>query len=180
MARPHIFASLGVFEDGPQSQMRRSFAQYLELARGRPFGQVLHYNSWYDLRNPSCSDAKCFSHAMTERSILERLEAFNGNLTRWGGHALDAFLLDDGWDNADSLWEVDTKHFPSGFGPLVAAAQHWGTRMGVWMSPFGGYGAAGGRRIRFGASHGFERSTRGGFALAGRKYFQSFCSVAWS
>ena len=69
MARPHIFASLGVFEDGPQSQMRRSFTQYLELARGRPFGQVLHYNSWYDLRNPSCSDATCFSHAMTERSI---------------------------------------------------------------------------------------------------------------
>ena len=180
MGRPHIFASLGVFEDGPESQMRRSFSQYLQLARGRPFGQVLHYNSWYDLRNPSCSDAKCFSHAMTERSILERLEAFNGNLTRWGGHALDAFLLDDGWDNADSLWDIDTKHFPSGFGPLVAAAKHWGTRMGVWMSPFGGYGAAGGRRIHFGASHGFERSPRGGFALAGRKYFQSFCSAAWS
>ena len=177
MGRSHIFASLGIFEDGQQSQMRRSFGEYLQLARARPFGQVLHYNSWYDLRNPSCSDAKCFSHPMTERSCLDRLQAFNGNLTRWEGHALDAFLLDDGWDNADSLWEVDTNNFPKGFDPLVAEAKRSGTKMGVWMSPFGGYGAAGGRRIHYGAAHGFERSGRGGFALAGPKYFQSFFSV---
>ena len=89
----------------------------------------------------------------------------------------DAFLLDDGWDNADSLWEVDGRHFPSNFAPLVAKAKAWGTSLGVWMSPFGGYGAAGGRRIRYGAQHGFERSSRGGFALAGQKYFQNFYGV---
>ncbi|CAJ1344425.1 unnamed protein product, partial [Effrenium voratum] len=50
-------------------------------------------------------------------------------------------------------------------------------RLGVWMSPFGGYGAAGGRRVRFGAARGYERSHRGGFALAGPKYFQAFRSV---
>ena len=37
------------------------------------------------------------------------------------------------------------------------------------MSPFGGYGAAGLRRVRSGAKRGFERSKRGGFALAGKK-----------
>lgn len=135
MGRSHVFASLGMFEDGQQSQLRRSFGEYLQLARGRPFGQVLHYNSWYDLRNPSCQQANCFSHPMTSRTVLERLEAFNGNLTRFGGHALDAFLLDDGWDNADSLWEVDRKHFSDGFGPLVATAKNWGTRTG-FLSDF--------------------------------------------
>eukprot|EP00438_Fugacium_kawagutii_P020397 Skav222023 [mRNA] locus=scaffold2914:69757:73948:+ [translate_table: standard] len=75
---------------------------------------------------------------MTAGTVLERLQAFNGNLTRFGGHALDAFLLDDGWDNADSLWEVDRKHFSDGFEPLVATAKNWGTRTGahcqVWIS----------------------------------------------
>lgn len=40
----------------------------------------------------------------------------------------------------------------------------------VWMSPFGGYGAAGARRVRFGAAKGFERSKRGSFALAGARW----------
>ena len=59
---------------------------------------------------------------------------------------------------------MDGQHFPSNFAPLVAKAKAWGTSLGVWMSPFGGYGAAGGRRIRYGTQHGFERSSRGGFA----------------
>ena len=33
---------------------------------------------------------------MTEASCLERLDAFNGNLSALGGAPLDAFLLDDG------------------------------------------------------------------------------------
>ncbi len=48
-SRSGFSASLGIFEDGKQSQLRRSFREYLQLARGRPFGQVLHYNScWAD------------------------------------------------------------------------------------------------------------------------------------
>ena len=49
VGRSCFSASLGIFEDGKQSQLRRSFGEYLQLARGRPFGQVLHYNScWAD------------------------------------------------------------------------------------------------------------------------------------
>ena len=49
-SRSGFSASLGIFEDGKQSQLRRSFGEYLQLARGRPFGQVLHYNScWADV-----------------------------------------------------------------------------------------------------------------------------------
>ena len=49
VGRAAFSASLGIFEDGKQSQLRRSFGEYLQLARGRPFGQVLHYNScWAD------------------------------------------------------------------------------------------------------------------------------------
>ncbi|CAK9106766.1 unnamed protein product [Durusdinium trenchii] len=166
--------------------------EYLEEVRGWPFGQILHYNSWYDLRSPSCdaADRRCFAHEMGEKNCADRLKVFNGNLSHWTAeHHLDAFLLDDGWDNPDSLWEVDDARFPEGFAPLVRHAKQMGTRLGVallrrsgggddtvkvWMSPFGGYGAAGARRVRFGAAKGFERSKRGSFALAGPKYFQNF------
>ena len=58
----------------------------------RAVGPSRSHLGWYDLRNPGCSktDARCFSHAMTEQTCLQRLEAFNGNLTISGGHALDA------------------------------------------------------------------------------------------
>lgn len=157
-----VTASLGAFEDGEHSQLRRSFREYLEEARGRPFGQNLHYNSWYDLRSSACP----YCHEMNEASCMQRLEAFNGNLSRYG-HTLDGFLLDDGWDNSDSLWEIDSRRFPRQFAGLVRSAKPWGTRLGLWMSPFGGYGEAGQHRVRFGASRGYERSPRGGFALAG-------------
>ncbi|CAK9025073.1 Uncharacterized protein SCF082_LOCUS16909 [Durusdinium trenchii] len=172
-----VTASLGTFEDEAHSQVRRSFSEYLEEVRGWPFGQILHYNSWYDLRSPSCdaADRRCFAHEMGEKNCADRLKVFNGNLSHWTAeHHLDAFLLDDGWDNPDSLWEVDDARFPEGFAPLVRHAKQMGTRLGVWMSPFGGYGAAGARRVRFGAAKGFERSKRGSFALAGPKYFQNF------
>lgn len=178
--RVQVSASMGVFEDGQYPQLRRIFSRYLELVRGRDFGQTLHYNSWYDLRSTPCDESqrqRCFSHKMTEVACSQRIAIFNENLTLHGGNSLDAFLLDDGWDNADSLWEVDRKHFPGGFASLVQHSEKWGTKMGVWMSPFGGYGAAGARRVRHGASHGFERSFRGGFALAGQRYFESFRSV---
>eukprot|EP00439_Symbiodinium_sp_Y106_P053571 s601_g7.t1 len=178
--RVQVSASMGVFEDGQYPQLRRIFSRYLELVRGREFGQTLHYNSWYDLRSAPCDESqrqRCFSHKMTEAACSERIATFNENLSLHGGNPLDAFLLDDGWDNADSLWEVDRKHFPGGFASLVQHGAKWGTKMGVWMSPFGGYGAAGARRVRHGATHGFERSHRGGFALAGQRYFASFRSV---
>ncbi|CAK0858733.1 unnamed protein product [Prorocentrum cordatum] len=167
--------SFGVFFGIRTLELRRAFHGYLQAARGRPFGQILHYNSWYDLRSAPCADGLAKSGA--KESVIQRLEAFNGNLTASRGIPLDAFLLDDGWDNWDSLWEVDTARFPSGFPALVAKGSQWGTRMGCWMSPFGGYGLAGQRRVRFGTQRGFERNQKGSFSLAGPKYFATFSSV---
>lgn len=168
-----ITGSMGIFEDGEHSQLRRVFHGYLQAVRGRPFGQVLHYNSWYDL----ASERMSHSHLMTEGSCSERIKAFNANLSANGGPPLDAFLLDDGWDDWDTLWEVDGKRFPKGFAGLQQEAQRWKTRLGVWMSPFGGYGKAGSKRLQYGSRHSFERSSRGGFSLAGEKYFATFQGV---
>eukprot|EP00927_Polykrikos_kofoidii_P053862 TRINITY_DN48399_c0_g1_i1.p1 TRINITY_DN48399_c0_g1~~TRINITY_DN48399_c0_g1_i1.p1 ORF type:complete len:984 (-),score=122.34 TRINITY_DN48399_c0_g1_i1:131-3082(-) len=174
-----VSGSLGIFEDARQdvsgvSQLRRVFAAYLQEARRRPFGQTLHYNSWYDMA--SSRDDRSHLHEMTETSCADRIETFNAKLTAAGGPSLDAFLLDDGWDDWDTLWEVDTKRFPSGFAPLTKVGWQWGTRLGVWMSPFGGYGRAGSRRVKRGKERGFETSN-GRFSLSGPRYFDTFRRV---
>eukprot|EP00929_Paragymnodinium_shiwhaense_P090623 TRINITY_DN50799_c0_g1_i1.p1 TRINITY_DN50799_c0_g1~~TRINITY_DN50799_c0_g1_i1.p1 ORF type:complete len:945 (-),score=68.65 TRINITY_DN50799_c0_g1_i1:42-2876(-) len=174
-----ISGSLGIFEDAPQSQLRRVFQGYLKKARGWPFRQILHYNSWYDLASRPCDQTSpsCYLHPMDEKHCSERLAAFNGNLSRHGGSPLDAILLDDGWDDWYSLWDIDRRSFPAGFDRLLAEGKRWGTRMGVWMSPFGGYGEAGAARVESGVRHGYERSARGTFSLAGPNYFATFRGV---
>eukprot|EP00971_Amphidinium_carterae_P340663 6479114-Amphidinium_carterae.2 len=88
--------------------LRRSFLTYLQLARGAPLTQNLHYNSWYDLRAMKNGGAWGHitdqpMHEMTEESCLERIRVFNGNLSNRGSPVLDAFLLDDGRSKKSSL-----------------------------------------------------------------------------
>ena len=64
-------------------------------------------------------------------------------------------------DRNPSPRKVDRKRFPNGFQALLERAAHWGTRLAIWMSPFGGYMTAGQHRLRFGKSHGYE-ATPGG------------------
>jgi alpha-galactosidase len=57
----------------------------------------------------------------------------------------ELFLLDDGWfgtthprdDDTQGLgdWDPDPAKLPSGFGPLVAAAESAGIRFGTWVEP---------------------------------------------
>ncbi len=45
--------------------------------------------------------------------------------------------------------------------------------MGVWLSPFGGYGRPKEDRLKYGRTQGFETNSHG-FALAGPKYYARF------
>ena len=48
--------------------------------------------------------------------------------------------------------------------------------MGVWLSPWGGYGEAQEQRLKYGRTQGFETNARG-FSLAGPKYYARFRQV---
>ena len=54
-----------------------------------------------------------------------------------------------------------------------AAAEKYGAEPGVWMSPFGGYGAPRTERLTYGKQEGFETNERG-FALSGPDLLQAF------
>lgn len=155
----------------PVDQLRRGFLYYTEYERSTPYRQILHYNSWYDI---SWADTK-----FNEAQALDRIKMFKDSLIIKRHHKLDAFLFDDGWDDNKTLWSFSSKGFPNGFVKLKETAESCKSSIGVWMSPFGGYGDAKDKRIEFGKNQNppFETNANG-FSLSGPVYYQRFLNVA--
>lgn len=163
--RPLVQSSvIGV---APPGQMRRAFGRYIELERPRPFKPFLHYNSWYDI---AWGDRK-----MNEAQCLAVIRLFGQEMTEKRNVPLDSFVFDDGWDDNKTLWGFH-EGFPNGFAPLAALAEKYGSAVGVWLSPWGGYGQAKAERMEYGRTQGFE-ANRNGFSLAGPNYYAHFRDV---
>ncbi len=142
-------------------QMRREFLAYLEDERAHPYRTFLHYNTWYDLGG-----------RYTAAQVLDRIHALGEELVRARGVRMDSFLFDDGWDNTHSVWGFNPG-LPDGFTRIHQAAEKYGFGIGVWLSPWGGYGEAKKERIAAGEQAGYEM-VNGGFALSGPRYFEHF------
>ncbi|MGC2794606.1 MAG: enterotoxin, partial [Candidatus Sulfotelmatobacter sp.] len=151
----------------PPGQMRRGFLNYVERERAHPYRTFLHYNTWYDIG---------FGKPYDAAAVRDVISAFGTELVRKRGVKLDSFLLDDGWDNPHSTWQMGSG-FPGGIAPLNHVAHEYGAAMGVWLSPWGGYEEAKQERLDFGRKNGFE-TNEGGFALSGPKYYARFREVS--
>ena len=151
----------------PAGQLRRGFLYYVERERAHPFQPFLHYNSWYDI---AWADRK-----FDEAQSLAVIEAFGKELITKRGVRMDSFVFDDGWDDNETLWQFH-KGFPNGFRPLYQATQAYGSAVGAWLSPFGGYGEAREQRLKYGKEQGFEIN-RKGFSLAGARYYERFHGI---
>jgi hypothetical protein len=148
----------------PPRQMRRAFLYYVERERAHPYRPFLHYNSWYDIAwRP---------FALNETNCLNAIHLWGQRFIRQHGISLDALVFDDGWDDPHTLWQFHAG-FPSGFTPLAEACRTYGTRLGVWLSPFGGYGDPKRRRLELAPAQGFETNNTG-FSLAGPQYYAAF------
>ena len=148
----------------PTGQMRRAFLYYLEHERAHPYRPFLHYNSWYDIAWQP--------FALNESNCLEAIKLFGEKLIRRHHVVFDAMVFDDGWDDPKTLWQFHDG-FPHGFQPLADMCRDYGTHLGVWLSPFGGYGEPKEKRLAFGRQQGYETNATG-FSLAGPKYYQAF------
>lgn len=169
-----VDAVVGAYPDG---QLRRSFQTYLEAFRAQPRRDYLHPNCWFDLGFPT-------RPPFTEAEVLERMEAFHRELTVQRGVTLDGYVLDDPWDDPDSLWGFPKDRFPNGWTKLAELARAYRWDLGVWMSPFGGYGENQARRVRFGKAQSPPFETRvvngyEGFSLAGEHYYRRFREVVF-
>lgn len=148
----------------PRGQMRRGFLHYLERERAHPYRPFLHYNSWYDI--------SWRGSLFNEATSLEAIGLFGERFIRAHGVVMDAMVFDDGWDDPKTLWQFNDG-FPRGFSPLMAPCRQYGTRLGVWLSPFGGYGELKKQRLQYGREQGYEINPTG-FSLAGPKYYAAF------
>ena len=157
-------AVVGVASPG---QLRRSFAAYLEAERAHPFRTFLHYNSWYDIG---------YFSRYTEADALHAIDSIGEALVAKRHVVVDSFLFDDGWDDPARLWEFNDG-FPDGFSRIRAAAEKFGAEPGVWLSPWGGYGAPRQARLAAAKAAGYEVDTQG-LALSGPKYYALFHAAA--
>jgi hypothetical protein len=160
------FACSAVAGNTVDGQMRRGLLEYVEDQRAHPYRTFLHYNTWYDIGYFSKYD---------EAAALDRVNAFGRELARKRGVTLDSYLFDDGWDDPASLWNFHSG-FPQGFTNVAKAAAQYKAGIGVWMSPWGGYGKPKQDRVRLGREQGFEIQDNG-FALSGPKYYGRFRDV---
>ena len=153
----------------PKNQLRRSYLYYLERERAVPYHQQLHYNSWFDI---SWIDRK-----LDEASCLDRIHTFGDSLIQKRKIHMNAFLFDDGWDNNQTLWQFNAG-FPNGFKNLSKIAKEYGTGLGVWISPWGGYDEAKKQRLIYGKKQipPFETNDNG-FTLSGSNYYKRFVDV---
>lgn len=145
------------------SQLRRSFAAYLEHERPRASAPFLLHNTWYNLG---------YSNPFTEQQELELIATLGRELVERRGAKIDGFVLDDGWDDTHTLWRFHAG-WPEGPKNLKAAAARWGAVPGMWISPWGGYNRPKQERLAAAAPEGFE-TRDGGFSLAGPRYYARF------
>ena len=164
LPRGETLSSSFVLGVAPPDQVRRAFLYYLERERAHPYRPFLHYNSWYDIA--------WTPFALNETNCLEAIRLLGERFIRAQGVVMDAMVFDDGWDDPRTLWQFHGG-FPDGFTPLARLCRQYGTRLGVWLSPFGGYGEPRNQRLKFGRDQGYETNAAG-FSLAGPKYYQAF------
>ena len=127
-----------------QKGVRKAFYEYIEEIRVKQAEPFIVYNSWYHQRR--------LDHINT----IEIFDELNEKLLKPYNITLDAFALDDYWDNFSSLWEIDPVLFPDGFENLVSHLRKFGSSLGLWASPFGGYGYRCLARVKWGDDNGYE------------------------
>ena len=160
-----VTASLvtGTYRPG---QLRRDFLAYVEHERARPYRPFLHHNNWYSL---GCG------RKFTETEVLGETAFLGRELVGRRGVKLDGMVLDDGWDDVNSLWRFHAG-WPEGLKNLTAAAARFGAAPGLWLSPWGGYSKAHDARIAAAAPQGFEMRDKN-FSLAGPRYYARFSEL---
>lgn len=144
-------------------QLRRTFQlSYLNEERARPYFPLFNYNTWYDIG---------YFTPYSEKDVLDTVRIFGEELVVKRGAVMDSFLLDDGWDNTETLWQFHDG-LPNEFREIRNLMESYGSAPGVWFSPWGGYGRPKLNRLAA-AGDTYETNERG-FALSGPKYYELF------
>lgn len=160
-AKQNYTTYFGTFPE--TNQLRRSVNKFIDAIRPRAYKPYLHYNSWMDIG---------YFTPYSEKDVLTRMDEWNKEFISSRDVHLDAFLLDDGWDDLTGRWLFGSA-FKDGFGKVRDEAKKINSSVGLWLSPWGGYNKPRDERVSHAKEYGFE-TVDGKFALSGNKYYSSF------
>jgi hypothetical protein len=151
-----------VFGASEKDKVEFRFLQYVDEVRARPLSPFLLYNTWYDMRHFSADQ------------VIASLKGFRENFNEPYNIQFDSVVLDSGWDDyLDCCWKPHHRRFPQGFEPVRKEAEKSGARIGLWMSPLGGYIWRQWARLIGSIGKGYEKSWQG-FCIAGPNYHECF------
>ncbi len=163
-----VSSVIGLF--APQQQ-RRSFLAYSERERASAYRPFVHYNDWYEI-GIRLHDNRDPKKRTNEKMWLELLATWQRELFEKRHTSIDAFVIDDGWDEFNSLWDFHVG-FPNGFSRVSAAANRQKAGIGAWLGPVGGYGASKQMRLdNWNRKH--PKNKIGNFQLSNKEYFDAF------
>ncbi len=171
LAPGHSWQVTGVVGLLEPEQERRSFLGYIERERAMPYRTFVHYNDWYEIgiRVHDYQDPK---KRTNEGMWLELLDIWYDELYTKRNTQLDGFILDDGWDDFNSLWDFHCG-FPNGFTKLAEKAALQGAGLGTWLGPVGGYSTSKMLRLANWNSEHPDNQIEN-FQLSNSKYFNAF------
>lgn len=107
--------------------VQKAFYDYIDCIAA-PNDFRLQYNSWYDhMLNIDADNI--------ERSFFE----IEKHLSKCGVPPIDAYVIDDGWNNyKNSFWSFNKK-FPNKLYDITQMTSQLNSSFGLWLGPRGGY-----------------------------------------
>ncbi len=152
-------------------QQRRSFLSYIEREKNVPYRTLIHYNDWYEVGIVLHDNADPLKRT-TEKISLGIAKTWKREMFEKRKTKIDAFVIDDGWDDFNSLWGFHAG-FPNGFSKINSLVTSMGCGMGTWLGPVGGYGDSKRMRIAYwNKTHPKNRISN--FELSNPVYFNAF------
>ena len=119
---------MGAADDNTLVSVKKAFFEYIDFISLKRNLRI-NYNGWFD--NMGKTD-----EAEQKTLFAEVFE----NLKNFGAPKIDSFVLDDGWQNPKAkFWQVNSKKFPEELGDISALCKNYGSTLGLWLSPRGGY-----------------------------------------
>lgn len=152
-------------------QQRRSFLAYIERERAVAYRPFIHYNDWYEI-GITINNNQDPLRRNSEKWQLNMLETWRREMIQKRKTPIDCFVIDDGWDDFNSLWDFHAG-FPNGFSRIDKALRGMKSGLGTWLGPVGGYGAAKSMRLgHWNKKH--PKNQIGNFQLSNKEYFDAF------
>ena len=150
---------------------RRSFLKYIEREKPVPYRTMVHYNDWYEV-GIVLHDHLDPAKRTSEKISLDIINTWKKELFKKRGTRIDAFVIDDGWDDFNSLWDFHCG-FPNGFAKVNEVATSMGCGLGTWLGPVGGYSTSKAMRIKnWNNTH--PNNQIANFELSNPEYFNAF------